>query len=333
MPLRKIAFSALLFAAVLACPPSFADEAPPADPPPSMMRLIGQYGPGQDLLEIYESGGHLFADGGGFHQAALTPKARDSYATPDDKTLTFAKGGAEASSVTLDGAALPRREIGAEVIKMIRAGEHADPATLRAEAMKASPPAEPPPKRKMDLVPLASVDPAIKLDIRYATANNFMGFPLYQQPGAYLQRPAAQALGRVAKALQAKGYGLLIHDGYRPWFVTKMFWDATPVADHMFVGDPAHGSRHNRGEAIDLTLYDLKTGKQVPMTGHYDEMSKRSYSDYVGGTSHQRYDRAVLRDAMEKEGFQVLNEEWWHFDYKDWADYGIGNVPFSRLSR
>jgi D-alanyl-D-alanine dipeptidase len=112
-----------------------------------------------------------------------------------------------------------------------------------------------------------------------------------------------------------------------------MFWDATPVPDHMFVGDPARGSRHNRGEAIDLTLYNLKTGMPVPMTGRYDEMSKRSYSDYIGGTSRQRYDRGVLRAAMEKEGFQVLNEEWWHFDYKDWADYPIGNVSFEQLSR
>lgn len=327
--------SAILFAmsgALLVSPPARADEAPPPNPPPAMMRLIGEYGPSSDLLEIYESGGRLFADGDGFHQAQLTPQGGDSYQA-DGKTLAFAKGGAASSSVSLNGAAFPRREIGADVIKMIRAGEHADPATLRAEALKAAPPAEPPPKRAMDLVPLAPLDPTIKLDIRYATSNNFMGFPLYQKPGAYLQRPAAEALGRVAKGLKAKGYGLVIHDGYRPWFVTKMFWDATPVADHMFVGDPAHGSRHNRGEAIDLTLYDLKTGKQVPMTGHYDEMSKRSYSDYIGGTSRQRYDRALLRQAMEKEGFQVLNEEWWHFDYKDWADYPIGNVPFSQLGR
>ena len=309
---------------------AFADQ-PPPNPPPALMRLIGQYGPGQDLLEIYESNGQLYADGDGFHQAPLVP-ARPGVFKAADKTLIFAKG-REALSVSLDGVALPRRDIGTEVIKQIRAGEHGDPATLRAEALKAAPPAEPPPKRAMDLVPLASIDPTIKLDIRYATSNNFMGFPLYEKPGAYLQRPAAEALGRAAQALKAQGYGLLIHDGYRPWFVTKMFWDATPVPDHMFVGDPAHGSRHNRGEAIDLTLYDLKTGMPIPMTGRYDEMSRRSYSDYIGGTSRQRYDRGVLRAAMEKEGFQVLNEEWWHFDYKDWADYPIGNVPFSQLGQ
>jgi zinc D-Ala-D-Ala dipeptidase len=331
MSLKIIALPSAFIGACLACSTAWAaDQAPPPNPPPAMMRLIGQYGPGSDLLEIYESGGQLYVDGDGFHQAELAPSGAGTFKAMG-KTLAFAKGGAEASSVARDGAPLPRRDIGAEVIAQIRAGEHGNPATLRAEALKAMPPAEPAPKRAMDLVPLTSIDPSIKLDIRYATANNFMGFALYEQPGAYLQRPAAEALARAAKALKAQGYGLLIHDGFRPWFVTKMFWDATPVPDHMFVGDPAHGSRHNRGEAIDLTLYDLKTGKPLPMTGRYDEMSKRSYSDYIGGTSRQRYDRGVLRAAMEREGFQILNEEWWHFDYKDWADYSIGNVPFSRL--
>jgi len=329
--MKQIACLAVLFGAILVSSAVWA-ETPPPNPPPSMMRLIGQYGPGDDLLEIYESGGQLFADGDGFHQATLVPATAGIFKAAD-KTLVFAEGRGAAGTVALDGTSLPRRDIGQEVIKQIRAGEHGDPATLRAEALKATPPAEPPPKREMDLVPLAGVDPTIRLDIRYATSNNFMGFPLYERPGAYLQRPAAEALGRVARALKVQGYGLLIHDGYRPWFVTKMFWDATPVLDHMFVGDPAHGSRHNRGEAIDLTLYDLKTGKPVPMTGRYDEMSKRSYSDYIGGTSRQRYDRGVLHAAMEKEGFQVLNEEWWHFDYKDWADYAIGNVPFDQLAR
>lgn len=333
--LKRVLFSGALLAAVLIGIPVLADDAPPPDPAPAMLRLIGEYGTGDNLLEIYESSGRLYADGDGFHQAQLSARGRDAFwAAPEGKkpeSLNFAKEGAQASSVLLDGTMLPRRDIGAEVIKMIRSGEHGDPAALRARALKATPPAEPPPKRKMDLLPLAQVDPTIKFDIRYATANNFMGFPLYQMPGAYLQRPAAEALGRVAKALKAKGYGLLIHDAYRPWFVTKMFWDATPVPDHMFVGDPAHGSRHNRGCAVDLTLYDLKTGRPVPMTGRYDEMSKRSYSYYIGGTSHQRWDRALLRQAMEKEGFEVLNEEWWHFDYKDWADYPIGNVSFGQL--
>ncbi len=319
--------------ALLVAPAQAADRIPPP-PGPAMMRLIGEYGPSPDLLEVYESKGSLYADGQGLHQqplAAHGPDRFDASVAGQKKELSFAPAGESADWVTLDGQRFQRRDIGAEVIAQIRAGERTDPVTLRAEALKASPPAEPPSRRKMDLVAITSIDPSIKLDIRYATSNNFMGFPLYRRASAYLQRPAAEALGRVAKALKAKGYGLLIHDAYRPWFVTKMFWDATPVASRMFVADPASGSRHNRGSAVDLTLYDLATGKPVQMTGHYDEMSKRSYADYIGGTGRERWLRELLRTAMEREGFTVLHEEWWHFDYKDWSDYPIGNIPFAKL--
>jgi D-alanyl-D-alanine dipeptidase len=110
-----------------------------------------------------------------------------------------------------------------------------------------------------------------------------------------------------------------------------MFWDATPDDKKVFVADPAHGSRHNRGCAVDLTLYDLRTGKPVSMTGGYDEMTDRSYADYPGGTSLQRWHRALLRRAMEMQGFTVYDAEWWHFDYEDWRSYPIGNVPFDRI--
>jgi D-alanyl-D-alanine dipeptidase len=208
----------------------------------------------------------------------------------------------------------------------------ADTGGLRASALAATPPSEPAPKRAFDLVDLTTVDPGIKLDVRYASSNNFLGFPLYERSAAYLQRPAAEALGQVERSLKSKGYGLIIHDGYRPWFVTKMFWDATPESAHMFVADPSQGSRHNRGCATDLSLYDLQTGKEVEMTGGYDEMSPRSYADYIGGTSRQRWLRDLLRTEMEAQGFAVYAEEWWHFDYKDWNDYAIGTATFSQLS-
>jgi len=204
---------------------------------------------------------------------------------------------------------------------------------LREEALKAQPPHESGRFRRPELVELIKLDPTIKLDIRYATDNNFMSTPLYSQARAFLQRPAAQALLRAHRALRKQGYGLLIHDGYRPWFVTKMFWEATPDDKKIFVADPAKGSRHNRGCAVDLTLYDLKTGEAVEMPSGYDEMTKRAYADYPGGTDEQRDRRATLRRAMEKEGFKVNPEEWWHFDYKDWGKYPIMNVKFEDLGR
>jgi D-alanyl-D-alanine dipeptidase len=204
-------------------------------------------------------------------------------------------------------------------------------AQIRAEALAAAPPEEKGPFRKSDLVDLAPLDRAIRLDIRYATGNDFLGIPVYTEARAFLQRPAAEALLRALHKLEPLGYGLLIHDGYRPWYVSKIFWEATPADGKIFVADPAQGSRHNRGCAVDLTLYDLKTGEPVEMTGLYDEMSPRSFPDYAGGTTLERWHRDLLRWAMESEGFTVFESEWWHFDYKDWREYAIGNIPFEKL--
>jgi D-alanyl-D-alanine dipeptidase len=202
---------------------------------------------------------------------------------------------------------------------------------LRREALAASPPLEKGPFRKPELVELTTLDPAIHLEIRYATTNDFLGTPVYTQARAFLQRPAAEALVRALHTLQPLGYGLLIHDAYRPWYVTKIFWDATPPEGKIFVADPKEGSRHNRGCAVDLTLYDLATGKSIEMPGTYDEMSPRSFPDYPGGTSLQRWHRDLLRRAMESEGFTVYEHEWWHFDYKDWREYPILNIKFEDL--
>ena len=204
-------------------------------------------------------------------------------------------------------------------------------AELRADALAASPPHEEGNFRKPELVELTKFDPAIHLDIRYATTNDFLGTPVYTQARAFLQHPAAEALVRALHKLQPLGYGLLIHDAYRPWYVTKIFWDATPPEGKIFVADPSQGSRHNRGCAVDLTLYDLVTGKPIEMPGTYDEMSPRSFPDYPGGTSLQRWHRDLLRRAMESEGFTVYEHEWWHFDYKDWREYPILNIKFEDL--
>ena len=204
-------------------------------------------------------------------------------------------------------------------------------AELRAQALKESPPLEQGSFRTSDLVELIKLDPTIKLDIRYATTNNFLGTPLYTEARAFLQRPAAEAVVRANQELKAQGYGLIIHDGYRPWYITKIFWDATPDDKKVFVANPAQGSRHNRGCAVDLSLYDLQTGREVQMPSGYDEMTDRAYADYAGGTAEERARRGILRRAMEKQGFTVYPEEWWHFDYKDWKEYPIENVTFENL--
>lgn len=204
-------------------------------------------------------------------------------------------------------------------------------AELLPPALAASPPDESGTFRPADLVELTALDPAIKLDIRYATSRNFLGTPLYSQARAFMQRPAADALVRVQRSLAAQGYGLLVYDAYRPWYVTKIFWDAMPPELHKFVADPADGSRHNRGCAVDLTLFELKTGRAVSMPSLYDEATERAYANYSGGTAQQRRTRDLLRRHMEAEGFTVYEFEWWHFDYQDWKAYAIQNVRFEDI--
>lgn len=182
-----------------------------------------------------------------------------------------------------------------------------------------------------DLVELIKLDSTLLLDIRYAGNNNLVGRPVYTEARAFLQRPAAEDLVKVSTELQSLGYGLLIFDGYRPWSVTKIFWDITPDENKKFVANPKNGSRHNRGCAIDLSLYELTTGKAVVMTGEYDEMTERSYPNYTGGTTEQRALRDLLRNKMESHGFKVYEYEWWHFDYQGWESYRIENIPFSKI--
>jgi zinc D-Ala-D-Ala dipeptidase len=204
-------------------------------------------------------------------------------------------------------------------------------AQLLRIALAAQPPIETGEFRSPDLVELTTLDPTIRLDIRYATTRNLLGTPLYSEARAFMQRPAAEALARVARALAPEGYGLLVYDAYRPWYVTRIFWDALPPELHRFVADPAEGSRHNRGCAVDLTLYDLKTGRPVPMPSLYDETSERAYPSYTGGTAGQRRMRDLLRRHMEAQGFSVYEFEWWHYDYRDWKSYRIENVRFEDI--
>ncbi|HEX9690417.1 MAG TPA: M15 family metallopeptidase [Thermoanaerobaculia bacterium] len=195
------------------------------------------------------------------------------------------------------------------------------------------PPVEPGPFRQADLVEIVKLDPTIHLDVRYASSNNFTGRSVYRQARAFLQRPAAEALVRVNRSLRDKRYGLLVFDGYRPWSVTKLFWEITPRDKRArgFVANPAKGSKHNRGAAVDLSMYDLATGKEVEMPSSYDEFTDRADPDYTGGTAEQRSRRDLLRAEMEKEGFTVDPGEWWHFNYKGWESYPILDVAFESI--
>jgi D-alanyl-D-alanine dipeptidase len=315
--------------------PSTADRAsdPPAEAPLAWLPIVGEYASGSDTVSILEDGGSLVL-------LRWYGEPRPMRAL-SDSTFAFEGEGGEAAVVglgtgavralMLNGLEHARLTLGAEDGGTFRIEPLRPADELRAEALDASPPLEPGDFLPSDLVELVTLDETIRLDIRYASTDNFMGEVFYSAPRAFLQRPAAEALVRAQEWLGARGYGLLVHDGYRPWYVTKMFWDATPEDLRVFVADPTSGSRHNRGAAVDLTLYSLSTGEPITMTGGYDEFSPRSFPDYPGGTSRQRWHRALLREAMEREGFDVYEAEWWHFDHEDWRSYRIGNQRFEEL--
>jgi CubicO group peptidase (beta-lactamase class C family)/D-alanyl-D-alanine dipeptidase len=311
----------------------------PEPPPGRWLGLIGEYGWDHNTLFILEKDGKLHALIEWVFLYPLTAESENVYRFPDfglyhDEKINFTRDAAgRAIQAEAAQVVFRRRPIDGEDGRTFQIRPERPVEELRAAALKATAPAPRGELNMPDLVELTSLDPTIKLDIRYASTNNFLGAPLYTSAKAFLQRPAAEAVVRAHRKLGEQGYGLLIHDGYRPWYVTKIFWDATPVKHHIFVADPAVGSRHNRGCAVDLTLYDRKTGRPSQMVGGYDEFSDRSYPDYVGGTSLQRWHRDLLRHAMEDEGFTVYEAEWWHFDFKDWKKYPIGNERFEELKR
>jgi serine beta-lactamase-like protein LACTB len=313
--------------------------APPSEPPANFAGLIGEYGYDHLPLYIYEKDGKLHALIELTEIDPLTEESENVFAFPADRGMyhgeklifTRDKSG-RATKVTAASVAFERRKIDGENGETFKIKPVRPLADLRKEALAAKPPVERGEFLTPNLVDLATTD-GMKFDIRYATDNNFLATPFYSSAKAFMQKPAAEALARVHKSLNERGYGLLVFDAYRPWHVTKMFWDATPEKFHGFVADPSKGSRHNRGCAVDLTLYDLKTGKPVEMVSGYDEFSDRAFPDYMGGTARQRRHRDLLRSAMHAEGFTVYEEEWWHFDYKDWKKYPILNKTFEELKK
>ena len=300
--------------------------------------LIGEYGYDHNILYISEKFGKLHALIEWGLEYPLIEVDSHRFRFPDyglypNEELVFEPGSeGRIANVSLNDIKFVRRSVGSVDGGFFQITPVKPVAELEKVAQAAHSPAESGSFKAPDLVDITHYSDSIKLDIRYASDNNFLGTPIYSSARAFLQRPAAEALVRVTKRLEQEGYGLLVHDGYRPWYVSKIFWDATPQESKIFVADPSKGSRHNRGCAIDLTLYDLKSGQPVDMVGLYDEMTDRSFPHYPGGTSLQRWHRELLRSAMEAEGYTVYEYEWWHFDFDGWENYQILTDTFESLN-
>ena len=180
-----------------------------------------------------------------------------------------------------------------------------------------------------ELVNLSDFIPEIKLDIRYATNNNFTGKQIYRLARAYARKPVAESLKKIQADLKKQGLGLKIFDGYRPYSATVMFYET--YHDTTYVASPYKGSRHNRGCALDLTVIDLKTGKELKMPTEYDSFKKEAWPSTPVSDPVIRSNRKTLIDAMEKHGFKVNSSEWWHFDFIGWQKFVVMDIDFEEL--
>ena len=179
------------------------------------------------------------------------------------------------------------------------------------------------------LVRLDSIDPSIRLDLRYATRNNFTAKRLYPVAAAWMVSDAAQALRRVQDELETKGLGLKVFDAYRPYHVQQRMWDL--IRDERYVSNPAkNAGRHTRGTAVDVTLVDVHGHELIMPTG-FDDFSERAHRDAVGIPARARRNSQILEAAMIRQGFEPYPYEWWHFDYRGWKRFPPLDVSLAEL--
>jgi D-alanyl-D-alanine dipeptidase len=182
---------------------------------------------------------------------------------------------------------------------------------------------------QIGLVEISKVIPGVRLDIRYATTHNFMHRQMYTQARAFARVPVVLALKNVQADLARRGLGLKIYDAYRPYTVTLNFYKQ--AIDRRFVANPKRGSKHNRGCAVDVGLINLKTNVEMPMPTNFDEFSASAAANYIHLPKNVLNNRDVLIATMQKHGFSVLKNEWWHFDYRGWRRFDVLDVPFEML--
>lgn len=182
--------------------------------------------------------------------------------------------------------------------------------------------------KREDFVDLSVVAPSIVLDVKYATEDNFVGKQVYPVAKCFLRRGCLEKLLRVQETFEKMGLSLKVFDGYRPLHVQKIFWDLVP--DKRYIADPAIGSKHNRGAAVDLTLVNAD-GDELAMPTPFDDLTERAHRDYMELSTDVMANRQLLEEVMLSNGFEPLPTEWWHFNDNQWETYPIEDRCLSTL--
>ena len=184
---------------------------------------------------------------------------------------------------------------------------------------------------QIDWVDIKREDRTVNLDIRYGRQDNFLRRKFYPTEDAFLHRPVSEDLLRAHREFKELGFGILIFDAYRPFSVTKAFWDLADLEQKNYLANPAKGSNHNRGCAVDCSLYSLESGEHVTMPSDFDEMNEKAWVNFTGGTSESRKVRDLFIEKMQSNGFKVASNEWWHFDHPLRFEMPISDLSFKEI--
>lgn len=187
--------------------------------------------------------------------------------------------------------------------------------------------------KKNELIDLKKKIPNLVLDLKYGTANNFTKKKLYENANTtYMRLEPAFALFELQMELNKMGYGIKVFDAYRPYAATKLMWDL--IQDEAYVANPKNGSGHNRGTTIDLTLMDIKSGRELDMGTPFDnftDSASHAFTPKFNATIIAN--RTLLRTSMEKYGFKILASEWWHYGWVTTFNYDVMDLSFAQLKK
>ncbi len=170
------------------------------------------------------------------------------------------------------------------------------------------------------LVAVRAEDFRVAIALAYAGPDNITGKPIYKRPLCFLHADAAKLLRRAAELAAGMGFKLKIFDAFRPAEAQRVLWDYCP--DPEFLADPAKGSPHSRGAAVDLTLLDAQ-GRELDMGTAFDEFSPRSHHGAEGISAEAQTNRMILLGLMTAAGWDFYRNEWWHYQLFDPKRYPL----------